>query len=544
MALAVALAVCVMLWPKNLQAETVHRALQAQLPTWAPLDGRSLKVVYIQYQKDAFKLPSGRWRGIYPDLYDEVIRNLGVTKEEVPLSNESLQAFPTSQWTACAYQVATGFADLCISSFWVTPERRQMVDFVTPSFRDDIKLFVSTASTIIRDDGFLHSIQQILAPFHWSVWVFLVGSLILIAVVSSVLDRMARIFGASDSQTSGREHRPNAMITVSSMRQSLSTPTVKRASSFFGTVSDTFVSLISYDYERVRHQRSIIKFSRTVLVLVATSCYTASLAAHMTIGYRTVYERQYNSLDEINRDGKAVCSLGGLKSLAEDNQPNAQVIGHATWDDVKKAHSEGECVGMLSMSAPGRTPLVTDCDYMQVGEPLASLSVSQPVARDIQPAISLEVTRLFVSGRVQTLRNMYTSLETCSFEEGTTDDNTVDFLKLSGLFFLLLILLVCGAFYWFVRYVVECLYRSWYPEVALDLEDACEESLSKNGECPEVIGNAIQDPYEELSLHPVEVDKGISCPDCNKSDVAPGDLEGQAKGAVKSSDKQSSFIVL
>ena len=73
----------------------------------------------------------GKWRGVLPDMYNEIAKNLGFQMKEVPLSATSKRLFNLSDWTACAHQVSVGKADLCISTFWETPERREMVNDVS-----------------------------------------------------------------------------------------------------------------------------------------------------------------------------------------------------------------------------------------------------------------------------------------------------------------------------------------------------------------------------------------------------------------------------
>ena len=87
-----------------------------------------------------FDLKTPAWKGnsgLLVAILDSIMHKhsppLQVTILPGFASNQSRQAFPKSQYTACIQDVVVGKVDVCIADFWVTAERLAMgVEFVSP----------------------------------------------------------------------------------------------------------------------------------------------------------------------------------------------------------------------------------------------------------------------------------------------------------------------------------------------------------------------------------------------------------------------------
>ena len=120
------------------------------------------------------------YRGAVHSFMNGVLDELGVNLQFVNLSQQSLDRFPTTSFTACVHDVALGNTDFCISDFWITPQRRLMTTF-TEQFEEDLfYLYVPASGN--EDLPFSEILANPFRPFHRDVWLLIVAFLFFTSV--------------------------------------------------------------------------------------------------------------------------------------------------------------------------------------------------------------------------------------------------------------------------------------------------------------------------------------------------------------------------
>ena len=110
------------------------------------------------------------WQGIFVDFFYTVVSSTKtVFKLDDTFATElSRRSWPGDNYSACVLDVAVGHVDLCLGSFWVTPQRMLWSHFLPPVSIDEF-FFISPAD---EDDLSLSSILSLpFRPFKLEVWI-------------------------------------------------------------------------------------------------------------------------------------------------------------------------------------------------------------------------------------------------------------------------------------------------------------------------------------------------------------------------------------
>jgi hypothetical protein len=87
-------------------------------------------------------------------------------------SEQSLQAFPESSYTACIHDVLVGKVDLCLGDFWVTSERLSIgAEFVNPPMGFDDFYLVAPRIDQEQQLSFAEILSKPWEPFESNLWV-------------------------------------------------------------------------------------------------------------------------------------------------------------------------------------------------------------------------------------------------------------------------------------------------------------------------------------------------------------------------------------
>jgi len=88
---------------------------------------------------------------------------------------------PTSTYTATIQDIADGFIDMAVGSFWVTPQRLRMASFSLPFASDKYSLVIPKPS---NDSSLAEEARKVLAPFSFGLWGLLLGVIAVTALLS------------------------------------------------------------------------------------------------------------------------------------------------------------------------------------------------------------------------------------------------------------------------------------------------------------------------------------------------------------------------
>lgn len=106
--------------------------------------------------------------GALPVFVANALREAGVPWEHVPLSDEAKAWSPSSSYTACLHDLATGKADIGLANFLTTPARWRLMPFTQTLYSDQYYLVVRREKQQV---GFLEAILRPFEPFTPRLWV-------------------------------------------------------------------------------------------------------------------------------------------------------------------------------------------------------------------------------------------------------------------------------------------------------------------------------------------------------------------------------------
>jgi len=157
--------------------------------------GRNLKIKitssYYWTFKEAVDPRAPQWLGwtgvLNKALEDGFLRfspTVNVTLDESWSTAISRTKFESS-WTACVLDVAVGNADMCIGDFWITPQRMNLANFLTPFGNDNFYLIAPSG---VEDESILTTLQKPFLPFSDDLWMVTMFFLLFSAAVMMITD--------------------------------------------------------------------------------------------------------------------------------------------------------------------------------------------------------------------------------------------------------------------------------------------------------------------------------------------------------------------
>ena len=117
--------------------------------------------------------------GSFVSFMDIIFDNYKMNIDIIPISNSSLEQYPSSSWSACVHDVALNRTDLCIGDFWELPERVLKTDFTVNLYQDLFYL----VTPVLTDTDVLRIIFSPFRPFTPLVWGFVIISVVLFVIL-------------------------------------------------------------------------------------------------------------------------------------------------------------------------------------------------------------------------------------------------------------------------------------------------------------------------------------------------------------------------
>jgi ABC-type amino acid transport substrate-binding protein len=288
-------------------------------------------------------------RGLVWDLYTEMFKSAGAFTERY-----DLQPYNGSAWSACIDDVAMGYLDVCLGTFWETAERRELVTFITPFAPDNFFLVVKNGEINAKVNYW-----GVFDPFAPRLWACIVALIVFISVLIFFLERPAQ----------GPDH-----------------PHFSGENVFEGAVESTYLACIGFWSGGVAHESvtpggRMVTLAFGIFVILTLAGYTANLASSLVA--RQIPPASYSNLYDVVKAGEQLCMWGSVYSTFVANHPQAalQVIQVSSTEEAMANLDQGICKGVINSDVENMKVLSKSphCDKSVVGGPVMTLMLSQPV---------------------------------------------------------------------------------------------------------------------------------------------------------------------
>ena len=304
-----------------------------------------------------------QYSGAIPVFIDSIFRKHGIPWVEVPISNASRAASPTSGYTACTHEVALGGADMCWANFLSTAYRRSLTPFTGPVFNDDFFLIIRREK---QELTFWENFIRPFGPFTWDLWIVIVLLLAYTGISLAYEERKHKSLWEFVNQV------PTAML--------------KGINSFNGSGE-------VFDVERKTSGSWITTVALGFTVLVLLTAYSAVITV-------TLVEQSFaavNSLEEAIRAGMSICAepetFTGLSSL---NPKIAPLLVDAATGGLSGAELEamdqGLCDAVIVAEFQwyqSRVNNTVHCNNkVRLLETVLAIPIGMPITREINQQIS------------------------------------------------------------------------------------------------------------------------------------------------------------
>mmetsp|Transcript_10600 Transcript_10600/g.30180 ORF Transcript_10600/g.30180 Transcript_10600/m.30180 type:complete len:623 (-) Transcript_10600:101-1969(-) len=378
-------------------------------------------------------LPDGSKAGAYNDLFFDIAAEWNITVVEVPIPEVSISQFD-SVFTACIHAIAINSTDVCIASFWVTVERTTMVEFPHGIHHDKFYLVTRMYSSQIT---FAEMISRPFLPFHWQLWLVILGTLIVVAVLYAWVE---------GQHTKGSLPSPDGS---SSSGDSSAHP--HWISDAPDAVNESFMGFFTGAplYAPTTAPGKIIVTGFAFLILVLITSYTASLTAFFT---KTDISVQFLDLDDAIQKRAKICVYESVRRSLVSTYPNLDglyVIAEQyveEGDDMMDLIDRGVCDTAIMTENDFLFLQNQHCDKVLVGQPVFLLVCALSVTQDISQAISSEMVEREMLGTwaemVQANKDMFMPEPNCPALSDAGDSPALGVREMAGVLIIFALMLL------------------------------------------------------------------------------------------------------
>uniref|UniRef100_A0A0G4IAZ5 Ionotropic glutamate receptor C-terminal domain-containing protein n=1 Tax=Chromera velia CCMP2878 TaxID=1169474 RepID=A0A0G4IAZ5_9ALVE len=354
-------------------------------------------------------------------------------------SAEALEAKGPSQFTAAVYDVGVlGNADLGVSGFLETAERREISDFVTPVGEDNRYLYALSVTSKFTWE----SIFAPFAPFTPLVWVCICGFFFAVGVVYWLVE--------TDKAEGNEEEFERGPKTARWYVRQITYSLYLAFRTFLGAYVEQWP---------VTAAGRVVVLSLAFAVLVLITSYTANLASILTV---RSFSGTVESVDQLREKGRYLCLPPSVKDPLHALHPGVKVRTDGGAEENIERLRNGYCGGWLvgeremDLYHGGTESVGNVCDIRKYGDIVLSFSITQPVSTSISgldEAISCHIVDLLVSGRIQEFKERYIPPSICESDLYVEEEDSLQLtvIDMAGTFFISVFLLVIALLLWLVR---------------------------------------------------------------------------------------------
>ena len=370
-------------------------------------------------------------------------------------SRASSVAYPSSSYTAAAYDIQHRISCLGGGPFWITTERLKMTAFTTPLTIYKIRLFIKSPLVDENNNGtFVENIFKILSPFDTGLWISFFVSLLLVAI-------MKIWFAEKDGEKSKWWHLLRSKsYKEGSFYYRVSTLLFVFFDSIIATFIDAFGQSVSFDINGSTSQK-ILNLGFGFLVLVILAGYTANLAAFLTRSNEIHHEPYVSDMIEATSLRTKICAPAALKSNLLEAWPNAAWVFVGGGDYFSTAEKmiynfdNGICEGIVEsfddlLSDPYWMVQFCDRDLVYTDSVVLNIPAAIPACEEYVAGISYWIKVAEHKGiKFKSFLKSYQPQPHCDFslksrKEDDSDDDQLKKLTPGNFLFPFLCLAFCG----------------------------------------------------------------------------------------------------
>jgi len=330
-------------------------------------------------------------RGVIWDLYTAIWKETGASEVRSDLAPHE-----GTRWDACVNEVARGTLDLCYGTFWETPERRELVSFVSPLMVDSFYLVVKKADKRL---GFLGKILKPFSPFTLAMWASLFGVVSVFGFAIFWLDEISE---------------RGCPYTWDALRDDWRACLQSQYLGCLGLISG------GPAHEPRTLGAKIVQLVFGVVIVLVIAGYTANLASILV--EERAAQGTFESVDKLLDHGHKVCLWSVVHKSFLESIPrgvNSVVLTSSTEEAFEKLDA-GECKGIVNGEGENDRVLRSGehCDKMQVGQAVFSLMLTQPVNHKYADALSwltLRFRSILLEGKAK-----YQTIDSCASQRAAT----------------------------------------------------------------------------------------------------------------------------
>jgi len=366
----------------------------------------------IYYDTDISK-GRGEWRGVHPSVLDRLALEAGFTFEFVPVSGGSLLKYPGSRYTACAYDVSRGIADMCVAAVWETSARRVLTPFSIQIIQDDFYLAIPKPT---NPTNLLTRSATIFQPFSLGLWGSIVACSAVVAAVYGFIDDSVRkeLADFVKSPKGKRTARATIWRDVGEVTKIYLRYWYRAMYELTaGMVLRGEIDAMEISEGRGRHGNPgtrILSLGWSFFIVIVLASYTANLAAFLT---NAGVELEISSLDDCLNQNCKLCASAYtpvLEARITQAYPKFKYQshdGHGTtlWTqaDVSTAVKRGRCdAAIVSKYELGLNPSGWHhCQVVLLPQVITSQPVAWPISYKYSKTINYHILKMVEEGTIK-----------------------------------------------------------------------------------------------------------------------------------------------
>jgi hypothetical protein len=386
--------------------------------------GTSIRVFIGENPPWAFSRPAGdvderfpqfgAKTGILTRFFQDMLGNyspaVNVTLLAGLASPQAMALYPFSSFSACVHDVSVGLADLCINSYWMTPERMLLTPFTSPIDNEFFYLYVPQQ---LESETFASIIERPFLPFSGRLWllalVFLVCSGMIMVVTDSggnyddfprrgFASRAAKGIYFAFLGTFGAAPANKSRTIPSKIAQlSLGLFILILVSSYTANLATLLV---------LNNQSNAINGIQDAIDAGLTICVPNDVASVIQSKHPTLNAHNYGFVQpaQLIRDGTCAGAVMNELNALNTFAGRANAVACAAVDSGAKLAAEAFC----EIDADTGRPSVTrDCDIVRVGELVATIAIAMPVSGRLAHSLSWSTLTTVLAGRLSALKDEF-----------------------------------------------------------------------------------------------------------------------------------------
>jgi len=368
------------------------------------LEGKTIRM-HVLNEPPMVYPDGGDKKGIVWELYDLMFDKAGVKPGNIVM--QDLLPYNGSAWGACVRDVALGWVDLCLGTFWDLPERRAVANFVAPVLLDNFYLVVKQVD--VKPDP-IAQIFRVFDPFTPRLWVCII---VAISVISAAI-----YFLEEANQSDDHDDFPYDSKVLNVFES-----VYKGCMGFWsGGAAHSPQTMGS----------KVIMVAFGVFIVLTLAGYTANLASVLVVAKES--QSTFKDVDDLLSGGHKLCIWSSVRPYFLQRQRSgdaSQVIGVLNTAEAFAKLDAGECAGILNGERENNNYLTTEAHCNKMLAPsgaVFSLMLAQPATPLVARVMSYWVSKM--KNELVNIEAKYETEDECAATSDTEEVSEADSKKL------------------------------------------------------------------------------------------------------------------